>query len=392
MTRILPNVRRIPLSVPVMRGNEARYLEECITTNWVSYVGPFVERFETAFADAVGARHAVAVNSGTAALHLSLLVAGVVRGDLVVIPDLTFIAPANAARYCGADPVFIDVTPDHWVLDVAKVERYLSSECDRTPTGTRDRATGRRVSAVVPVHILGHSADLGPLLGLAERYGLAVVEDATESLGARYKGGAPGTFGTFGCFSFNGNKIITSGGGGMVVTRSDEDAAAVRHLATQAKADRREYVHDAVGFNYRLTNIQAAVGLAQLEQLEAHVARKREIAARYAQGLRGVPGVTPQREAEWARSTFWLYTILVAPPARRTSRELIADLDAAGIEARPLWAPLHEQAPYLGARTFGLEYARTVYERAVSLPSSVDLGIEDQMRVIDTVRRSLTGD
>jgi perosamine synthetase len=382
-------MRRIPLSVPVLRGNEGRYLQECIDTNWVSYVGPFVERFETAFAHAVSAPYAVAVQSGTAALHVALLVAGVGRDDLVIVPDLTFIAPANAVRYCGADPVFVDVTPDRWQLDVDKVARFLERECERGADGTRDRATGRRIAAIVPVHLLGHPVDLDPLIALAERYRLAVVEDATESLGSTYKGRAPGTFGLCGCFSFNGNKIITSGGGGMLTTASRDIAERARYLSTQARDDRREYVHESVGFNYRLTNLQAAVGLAQLEQLDAHVRRKREIASGYAKGLADLPGVTLPGEAPWARSTFWLYTILVAPPAARTSRELIADLEAENIEARPVWAPLHEQRPYRDARAFGIEHSGTIHARAVSLPSSVDLGAEDQERVVAAVRRSL---
>lgn len=389
MTAILKTMRRIPLSVPVMRGNEGRYLQECIDTNWVSYVGPFVERFETAFAQAVSAPYAVAMQSGTAALHVALLAAGVGRDDLVIVPDLTFIAPANAVRYCGADPVFVDVTPDRWQLDVDKVGRFLEHECERGADGTRDRTTGRRLAAIIPVHLLGHPVDLDPLIALAERHRLAVVEDATESLGSSYKGRAPGTFGICGCFSFNGNKIITSGGGGMITTASHDIAERARYLSTQARDDRREYVHESVGFNYRLTNLQAAVGLAQLEQLDAHVARKREIASRYAKGLADVPGVTLPGEAPWARSTFWLYTILVAPPAARTSRELIAALEAEDIEARPVWAPLHEQRPYRDARTFGLEHSGTIHARAVSLPSSVDLAAEDQERVIAAVRRSL---
>jgi perosamine synthetase len=374
-----------------MRGNERRYLQECIDTNWVSYVGPFVERFESAFAAAVSAPHAVAVNSGTSALHIALLAAGIGPGDEVIVPDLTFIAPANAVRYCGGNPVFVDVTADHWCLDVEKVATFLSAECERTGAGTIDRATGRRVTAVIPVHLLGHPADLDPLLEVAEKYGLAVIEDASESLGSSYKGRTPGTFGRFGCFSFNGNKIITSGGGGMITTASEELAQRCRYLSTQARGGGLEYVHEDIGFNYRLTNLQAAVGLAQLEQLPAHVERKRAIAARYAEGLAGIEGVVLPREAAWANSTFWLYTILVGPPARRTSRELIKDLGAAAIEARPVWAPLHDQRPYRGERTFAIEHSTDIYARAVSLPSSVDLSSDDQDRVVSVVCRSLTG-
>jgi perosamine synthetase len=382
---------RIPLSVPVLRGNEGRYLQECVDTNWVSYVGPFVTRFEEAFARAVQSPYAVAMNSGTAALHVALLVAGVGPGDAVILPDLTFIAPANAVRYCGADVVFVDVTADHWLLDVDKVAAFLERECERRPHGTYDRATGKRVRAVLPVHLLGHPVDLDPLLALAERYDLTVIEDATESLGSTYKGRASGTVGQSGCFSFNGNKIITSGGGGMLATASADVARRAKYFSTQARDDALEYVHDAIGFNYRLTNLQAAVGLAQLEQLDDHVRAKRAIAARYAEGLIGLPGVTLPAEAAWARSTFWLYTILIESGARRTSRETIGDLDAAGIEARPVWAPIHEQRPFRDSRTFALEQSARIHAGAVSLPSSVDLSAPDQDRVVAAVRRSVTG-
>jgi perosamine synthetase len=384
-------MKKIVLSAPVMRGNERRYLQECIDTNWVSYVGPFVERFEEAFAKAISATYAVAVNSGTAALHLALLAAGVGPDDEVIVPDLTFIAPANAVRYCGAHPVFIDVTADHWYLDPEKVGAFLSQECDRTAGGTIDRATGRRVKAVIPVHLLGHPADLDPLVELAERYELELIEDASESLGSSYKGRAPGTFGALGCFSFNGNKIITSGGGGMVTTPSEGLARRSRYLSPQARESGVEYIHDEIGFNYRLTNLQAAVGLAQLEQLTEHVRLKREIAARYTAALDGIDGVVLPDQAPWAVSSFWLYTILVGSPARRTSRELIKDLASASIEARPLWAPLHEQRPYRTARTFGLEHAAGIHARAVSLPSSVDMTPDEQERVIAAVCSSLTG-
>ena len=379
----------IPLSVPYLHGNEQRYLEECIRTNWVSYVGPFVARFEDEFAKAVGAKHAVAVNSGTAALHIALIAADVGPGDLVLVPDVTFIAPANAVRYCGADPVFIGVTKDTWQLDVGLVERYLSERCEIRGAQTRHKATGRRVRAIVPVHLLGHAVDMDPLLALARRGGMRVIEDATETLGGTYRGRQVGTLGDAGCFSFNGNKIITSGGGGMVTTDDADRAKRMKYLSTQARDDTKEYVHESVGFNYRLTSLQAAVGVAQLEMLGEHVRRKRAIAARYSKELADVAGVTLPIQGSWAESTFWLYTILVDKPARRSSRELIADLAAEKIEARPLWAPLHEQRPYKDAESFEVGTSRWLYERAVSLPCSVGLTDGEQTRVIAAVRRSL---
>ena len=381
--------KRIPLAIPYLHGNEQRYLDECIRTNWVSYVGPFVSRFEEEFARAVGSSFAVAVNSGTAALHLALLAIDVRPDDLVLVPDLTFIAPANAVRYCGADPVFLGVDRETWQFDVALVGRFLRDECETVGGATRERRSGRRVSAVIPVHLLGHPVDMDPLIELCRDRGIAVVEDATETLGGRYRGRSVGTIGRVGCFSFNGNKIITSGGGGMLTTDDKEVATRARYLSTQARDDTSEYVHESIGYNYRLTNIQAAVGLAQLELLDEHVRSKRDIAARYAKALRDIPGVRLPVEAPWATATFWLYTILVDAPASRSSRELITDLARDGIEARPLWAPLHEQRPYRTARAFEVADARWLYERGVSLPCSVGLAAGDQERVIKAVRRSL---
>jgi perosamine synthetase len=331
------------------------------------------------------------VNSGTAALHLALLAAGVGPADLVIVPDLTFIAPANAVRYCGGDPVLVGVTRDTWQLDVGSVERFLLEECETAAGRTTERRSGRRVAAIVPVHLLGHPVDMDALMAACDGRGIAVVEDATETLGGRYRGRSVGTIGQTGCFSFNGNKIITSGGGGMITTDDAGIASRARYLSTQARDDNREYVHDSIGFNYRLTNVQAAVGLAQLELLDEHVRRKRAIAARYAEALRDVPGVTLPSEAPWAHATFWLYTILVDAPAARSSRELIADLAQAGIEARPLWAPIHEQRPYRDVRAYEVGASRWLYERGVSLPCSVGLSDADQSRVIEAVRRSLCG-
>src|SRR5439155_7054592 len=269
----------LPLCVPHFRGNEWRYLKECIDTGWVSSVGAYVDRFERAVAARAGTRHAVAVVNGTSALHLALLAAGVGPDDEVLVSDLTFIAPANAVRYAGAWPVFIDAESAAWQIDVQKLADFLHKECDRRGGIVRNRATGRRVRAVLPVHVLGHTCDMDPILEIARRFELPVIEDATECLGADYKGQHAGALGDMGCFSFNGNKLITTGGGGMVVTDNAAWATHVKHLSTQAKADALEYEHDEVGYNYRLTNIQAALGVAQMEVLDEHIAAKRRIAA-----------------------------------------------------------------------------------------------------------------
>src|SRR5262245_23809249 len=273
-----PSDRIVPLSVPHLAGNEWRYVKECLDTSWVSSAGGFVTRLERVLADRTGRAHGVATSSGTAALHTALVVAGIGADDEVLMPALTFIAPANAARYVGAWPVFVDVEPDHWQIDPGKLAEFLERECQWRDGALWNRTSGRRVRAVLPVDLLGHPFDADPILDLARSRELIVIEDATESLGARYKNRSVGRLGDLACFSFNGNKIVTSGGGGMIVTDDTNWADRARYLTTQAKDDPIEHQHGDVGYNYRLTNVQAAIGVAQLEQLDDHVERKRFIA------------------------------------------------------------------------------------------------------------------
>jgi perosamine synthetase len=377
----------IPLCVPELTGNEWTYVKDCLDTGWVSSVGAYVERFERAIADAVGARYAVAMGSGTAALHVALLVAGVEADDEVLVSTLTFIAPANAVRYVGAWPLFVDAEPAHWQMDVDRVAEYLRRDCTWQRGTLRSRRTGRRVRAILPVHVLGHPVDLAPLVALARERGLAVIEDATESLGARYHDRPVGQFGDLACFSFNGNKLLTTGGGGMLVTNDAALAQRARYLSTQAKDDEVEYVHHAVGYNYRLTNVAAALGLAQTERLPAYLARKREIAARYAESLADVPGLTLMREASWASSAWWMYTVLVDPPAfGMDARALLRRLGDARIQTRPLWQPLHRSAAHAGATVLGGATAERLNATALSLPCSVGLTPDAQAVVIDAVR------
>ena len=301
----------IPLSVPEIHGNEWKYVKECLDSNWVSSAGPFVDRFERMVADYVGTGHAVATVNGTAALHLALLVASVKPNDEVLVPALTFIAPANAVRYAGAWPVFIDAEPAYWQMDAEKVLNFLEHRCRWANGELRNQHTGRRVRAILPVHILGHPCDIDPLVEIARRFNLVVIEDATESLGAMYKERMVGHLGNVACFSFNGNKVITTGGGGMIVTDNAAWAERARYLSTQAKDNPVEYIHNEIGYNYRLTNIQAALGCAQMESLPRFIETKRTIAAQYHESLGSVPGIAPMPEASWARSIFWMYTVLV---------------------------------------------------------------------------------
>src|SRR6476619_7426048 len=267
----------IPLSVPELGGNEWLYVKECLDTNWVSSAGPFVDRFERMVAAVSGDRFAVATASGTAALHLALLVAGIESDDEVIVSSLTFVAPVNAIRYVGAWPVFIDAEPNHWQMDPQKVADFLTNQCIWANGQLRNKSTGRRVKAILPVHILGHPCDMDPIVQIARKFELVVIEDATEALGARYKSRPVGKPGDVACFSFNGNKIITTGGGGMIVTDNERWAEKAKYLSTQAKDDPIEYIHDEIGYNYRLTNIQAALGVAQIELLDKHIAAKRNI-------------------------------------------------------------------------------------------------------------------
>jgi perosamine synthetase len=380
----------IPLIVPELRGNEWAYIRECLDTNWVSSVGSYVDRFERVLAEYVGVRDAVATVNGTAALHIALLLAGVGAEDEVIVSALTFIAPANAVRYAGAWPVFIDAEPRFLQMDPAALEDFLRHGCIEDTDGLRNRRSGRRVRAILPVHILGHPVDLEPILMLAERYGLPVIEDATEGLGARYRGRSLGSFGRTACFSFNGNKIITTGGGGMLVTDDPELARRARYLTTQAKDDPLEYVHHSVGFNYRLTNVLAAMGCAQMEQLDAFVAAKRHIAARYRQAFRSLPGLQVPEEAEWADSTYWMYTALVnEDEAGLDARSLLQELARHNIQARPLWQPMHCSPAHAGSMSPPCPIAEQLHHRAISLPCSVGLDENAQDRVIDVVTTTL---
>jgi perosamine synthetase len=380
----------IPLCVPNIGGNEWTYVKECLDTGWVSSAGEYVVRFEREFAGRVGGGFAVATVNGTAALHVALVAAGVGPGDEVIVPALTFIAPANAVRYTGAYPAFVDVDPEYWQVNPTDVRVFLEEDCEPRDGGLHNRQTGRAVRAILPVDILGHPCDLDALRTLAEEFGLAMVEDATESLGALYRDRPLGQWSSLTCFSFNGNKVITTGGGGMVVTPDEALARRMRYLTTQAKDDAVEFVHRDVGFNYRLTNVQAAMGCAQLERLDDFVQRKRDIARRYREGLADLPGIVMMGEAPWARATFWLSTILVeGVRANIDSRGLLRALAAQGIETRPLWQPLHRSAAHTGSFARPCPVAERLNREALSLPSSTGLDPLVQGRVIESIRESV---
>lgn len=377
--------RAIPLSEPSLGGNADTYVRDALASTFVAN-GPYVTRFEQEFAARVGSPHAVACASGTAAIHLALHALGVGPGDEVWVSDLTFVASANPARYCGARVTLVDSERESWNLDPDVVADELAR---------RARSGVAMPAAIVAVHLLGHPARLGPIVDAAARHGVPVVEDAAESLGATWTaqadpsvaGREAGTVGTVGCYSFNGNKIMTTGGGGMVVTADAALATRIRHLATQAKLPGIGYTHDEIGFNYRMGNLSAALGVAQLEQLDGFLDHRRAIADRYAAALAGVDGLAVAPDCAWARRSGWLSSVMFEDElARERVRVALQD---AGIESRPVWAPLRTQAPYRDTPILGGRVAVEVAERVLNLPSSATLTGQQQDRVIQVVRETV---
>lgn len=380
----------IPLCEPEIGGNAWKYVKQCLDTGWVSSAGTFVDSFEHGLAKYVSAGYAVAVSNGTAALHTALRVVGVEAGDEVIVSNLTFVAPANAVRYCGAHPLLMDTSDETWHIDIDKVERFLEEECTHDDRGCLNRGTGRRVRAILPVHILGMACDMDRIVRLAQQHDLRVVEDAAEGLGVRYRGRHVGTFGDVGALSFNGNKILTSGGGGMLVTDNEEYANRARYLTTQAKDDPVEYFHNEVGYNYRLSNLQAALGVAQLEEIDRFVDRKRTIAQTYEKALGRLPGIRTMPHLDGLEPTFWLYTVLLDDQTTLDDRRsFIASLRSDGVGARSLWRPIHDLPPYGDCQSYRIESSPRLFRRAVSLPSSVGISKAALERCIESFQRHL---
>ena len=376
----------VALCVPELGPEDWSCIKEALDAGWVSSAGPYVETFERTIAEYVGVRYAVATVSGTAALHIALLVAGVLLDDEVLVSDLTFIAPANAVRYAGAWPVFIDSEPDYWQMGPDEVVHFLENGCAWRDGALLSRNTGRRVSALLPVHILGHPVDMDPILEIASRFGLPVIEDATESLGASYKGRMVGHMGDVACLSFNGNKLITTGGGGMLLTDRKDWADRARYLTTQAKDDPVEYIHSEIGYNYRLSSIQAALGTSQANKIDLYLGAKHRVADRYERAFGPLTGIQTMSEASWAESAWWLYTVLVDEKAAGlSSRTLMRHLATLGIQSRPLWQPMHLSKPHIGPEHGHLPVSERLYKNALSLPSSVGLTEDEQDRVIESV-------
>ncbi|MFP4145785.1 MAG: LegC family aminotransferase [Phycisphaeraceae bacterium] len=364
----------IPLHTPTIGGSAWTYVKECLDTGWVSSAGAYVTRFEEEAATFTGAKRAVAVVNGTAALHTALMLVGVEAGDEVIMPSLTFVATANATRYCGAVPHFVDIETRSLGLDPAKLAAHLDRIAERRGGGTVNRETGQRIGAVVPMHTFGHPVDLDALVEVCDRWGLPMVEDAAESLGSYYKGRHTGRFGRVGILSFNGNKVITAGAGGALITDDEQLAERAKHITTTAKRPHRwAYYHDVTGYNYRMPNLNAALGCAQFEQLPGLLEAKRKLADRYAEAFADVPGVSILREPAYARSNYWLNALLLGEGQADRRDEVLDALCGADLQVRPVWIPMHELPMYQQCPRMDLPVTESIARRVINLPSSADL-------------------
>jgi len=370
-------MKKIYLSPPHLSGEEISRIQDVIQSNWISSAGPELDVFEAEFCRVTGARHAVALGSGTAAIHLSMILAGIRPGDEVLCSTFTFVASANPILYEGARPIFVDSEPSTWNLSPDLLADFLKKRAKK----------GKIPKALVLVHLYGQAADVDPIRKICAEYGVLLIEDAAEALGAKYRGRTVGLDGRFGIFSFNGNKIITTSGGGMLVTETAEQALLARKLASQAKDAAPHYQHSLRGYNYRLSNVLAAIGIGQLHVLDQRVKARREIFQRYQAALKDLPGVSFMPEPEGFFSTRWLTCLLVDPErSGGTDREKIRKhLETLQIESRPLWKPMHLQPLFSGCEVVGGGLSEKLFEHGLSLPSGSSLGPADQQRVIEAV-------
>ena len=367
----------IPLSVPNISGNEWQYIKDCLDTSWVSSVGSYVNKFERITAEYTGAKYAVATSNGTAAIQIALMLAGVKSNDLVIAPNITFVASINAIKYTGANPILIDTDINTWQMDVDLLEDFLINHTSIENNTCFYKATRQIIRAILPVHVLGNMCDMDKLITLSKQYHLAVVEDSTEALGSYYKGKHAGTFGLLGTLSYNGNKLITTGGGGMILTDDEGLAKKAKHLTTQAKAKTDEYFHDEIGYNFRLVNILAAMGVAQMEQLDSFLKRKAEVKELYNARLSKIDGFVNQKVLADVKPNYWLYTIKIP-----NAKSLLAHFKNLAIEARPFWVPMNQ----LPANAKDLYYNKTdisnkIHDTCVSLPCSTNI-TDEQLETV----------
>ena len=380
----------IPLLVPHFGGNEWKYIKECLDTEWVSSAGKYVNQFEEKITEYTGSAHAIACINGTSALQLSLRLVGVMPSDEVIVSTLTFIAPVNSIKYNGAEPIFMDAD-DYYNIDAEKTIEFIKKETVFKDGFTFNKKTNRRIIAIIFIHVFGHAAWLDEIIELCEERNISIVEDAAESLGTvyingKYSGKHTGTIGKFGCLSFNGNKITTTGGGGMVLTNSAELADRAKYLTKQAKNDGIRYIHDEIGYNLRLTNIQAALGVAQLEQLKGFLECKKKIHHKYVNDVENISGLGMAKVPNYAKNNHWMNILQIDPVIYRYDRETIMDnLRIKGIQTRPVWYLNHLQKPYSECQTYKIERAHELVDISLCLPSSSLLSDEDISKIVSVL-------
>jgi perosamine synthetase len=371
------------LSGPNIAGNEWKYVKDCLDTGWVSSVGSYVTKFEEQLAQYTGTQYAVATSSGSTALHISLLLAGVEQNDYVIVPNLTFVASLNTIAYTGAKPILMDIKPDTWQMDLDLLEKFLLTKTSIDAKGNCLLTDNKKViRAIMPVHILGNMCDMDRLMNIASKYNLVVVEDATEALGTTFKGRHAGTFGKMGCISFNGNKIITTGGGGMIITNDEALAQKAKHLTTQAKSDPFEYFHDEIGYNYRLVNVLAAMGVAQMELLPSFIEKKKQITTYYKDSLEKTGDIRFQSIDSDVDCNNWLFTIYSAK-----QKQLLQALNDAKLQSRPFWVPMNQLPMFMDDLYFSNgDISDKIYSSCLSIPCSTYITDEEMNRVITTIR------
>lgn len=372
---------RILLSKPHLSGTERHWVDEAFKDSWIVPLGPNVDEFERRLGEYIGAQHVVALSAGTAAIHLGLVMLGVKAGDEVICQSLTFSASANPITYQGATPVFVDSEPDTFNMSPVLLEEAIID---------RERKTGRRPRAIIPVHLYGMPAKMDEIRDIAARYDIPILEDAAEALGSEYKGRKCGTLGQYGALSFNGNKIITTSGGGALVCPTREAADRVKFLATQARENRPYYYHEVIGYNYRLSNVSAGIGCGQMDEINERVARRRAIHEMYVRHLAAIPGVTVQcNPSADFNSNFWLSTIQIDPATGKTPDEVRIALNECNIETRLLWRPMNMQPVFSGAPYYGEKVGETLFDRGLCLPSGSSLTDSDIDRVIDALKAAI---
>ena len=380
----------IPLSIPNLKGNELKYVTHAVETEWVSTGGPYINEFEEKIADYAKCKGAVSCQNGTAGLHTALIVCDVTKDDEVIVPTLTFIAAVNPVRYVGAEPIFMDCD-DSLTMDVDKLRAFCENECVFENNKLINKTTKKHIKAILVVHVFGNMADMESIMEIAQAFNLKVIEDATEAIGTyyisgKYKGKHAGTIGDIGVYSFNGNKIMTTGGGGMMVSDNEDLLSRAKHLTTQAKSDELYYTHDEIGFNYRMTNLQAALGLAQLEQLEDFIIAKKRNYDYYKKELNDIGGLRILDFKEDIRPNYWFYGLYIEDSFKLNRDELISYLASHKIQTRPIWGLINEQKPYLYNQSYEIDKAKDYLKHVVNIPCSSNLSIEDVTMVINCLK------